>query len=305
MAGTQSNVQRLIRIPNQRKGHAAFEAKRFCNFCSKTVKVPMWHIQQTLNTHPSVRECTVFGSDISGEGTAYIVRKGKQKAPNGTINGPVLQDFIDISFGKGNGGRISIEFVRNLPQAMERTAGRILFDGIMRAIFKSIDCNSDGLISHKEAAECFTKDIKLFSNVNTANDYLLETTEQGSLSLTQFKNLILEYGMFNMGVHEKRKYVEEYLLDIITKHIFDKADVNSSGLLSLSQVLKLVADYELSSSLPRLSFFEYYDLNGDGKVDYYEFRKLILDFMIVGQDEECVKESIIVGAALAMDKKFV
>jgi calcium-dependent protein kinase len=144
----------------------------------------------------------------------------------------------------------------------------------LRSIFKTFDTNKDGQLSYEELKAGFRK---YYKNKEIADTELGKLIQKIDLD----KNNSIEYEEFlRVTVNLELLFTDQHL-----KIAFDFFDKDGSGKLSPEEIKSVLSNNSLDNEVI-LDLIREIDTNGDGMIEYNEFKKLMIKVINKNLDEK-------------------
>jgi Ca2+-binding EF-hand superfamily protein len=143
-------------------------------------------------------------------------------------------------------------------------------------IFNSFDCNGDGVLTLQEMAKAFKRVVEDYSDETMQKFFkICDKDESGTLDFEEFKEFI-KTAIPSSAATPPTSATTAASDTAALKALFDAFDEDGNGGLDKREVLKVMRNWGLDLSPEELdAAWPTFDTNGDGLVDFDEFRKLI------------------------------
>eukprot|EP01032_Pedospumella_encystans_P022776 gene22776-25801_t len=159
-------------------------------------------------------------------------------------------------------------------EAIRRAAANITaFKLDLKAVFEEFDTSGDGFLSPPEMAQAFlSMGVQLDVEAMTAIFKHFDPNDSGSVHFGEFV-----WAFFNRrGLVRQWKRKTDGLTESDIKNKFHRADINGDGRLNPKEFKKLLKAFGMEMSPADIDILiERFDLDGDGDIDLPEFRAFI------------------------------
>ncbi|MCQ2821070.1 MAG: protein kinase [archaeon] len=134
-------------------------------------------------------------------------------------------------------------------------------------MFKSLDKNSDGLITLEEL-RAGAENWPLFQNKLSLDDLIemfneIDVDQNGFVNFTEFISSLINYE----SVLKKERLID----------CFKNYDVDGNGKISFTEFVDMIRPKDENESLKIKNLFTKFDKNGDGDIDFEEFLEGVMD----------------------------
>ena len=223
---------------------------------------------------------------------AEMPRKGALYTPWHGIHGNVhdadgygtLIDWTQKQLRSGLLQRIS--FVHKPEALPAATHERVTLNELLQAVHRQVDANSDGVITHDE--------MRAFMDAHGLDHLAPCLADLGSpddLAYADFKELLLGTHVLHVDAEAAARGDESQyaisssstLVGLVADVLFDEADVDGDGAVSLEELEALFARRGIRDAARAAAAFERSDANRDSQIDRGEFLELLLGEGLVNE----------------------
>ena len=233
-------------------------------------------VQDLLLSHPAIAHASCSSPDGEAVHAVIMPRKGALYTPWHGMHGNVhdadgygtLIDWTQKQLRSGLLQRIS--FVHRPEALPAATHERVTLNELLQAVHRQVDANSDGVITHDE--------MRAFMDAH---------------GLEHLAPLLADLGVHVQHVDaeaaargDESQYAissSSTLVGLVADVLFDEADVDGDGAVSLAELEALFARRGIRDAARAAAAFERSDANRDSQIDRGEFLGLLLGEGLVNE----------------------